>query len=154
MKMKDGSSTNMIMVRNPWGKVFYNAEWSYKDSRWRDSFYKNQVPLGVDPKSSNTKGIFIAPASILKGDVGCFILVNIAHLRDKEGFKHQWYDNDNLAEDNMMQEYTIVPKSSNDDIYVMAEQYYRLTVPYSCTINKAGVPLQIQIKASQKGVGL
>jgi len=49
MKMKDGSSTNMIMVRNPWGKTYYNAEWSYEDSRWGDSFYKNQVPLGVDP---------------------------------------------------------------------------------------------------------
>lgn len=44
---KDGLNHNCLLMRNPWGVVFYNKEWSKDDPAWTDELVA-QVPWGVD----------------------------------------------------------------------------------------------------------
>lgn len=122
----------MVMIRNPWGKTYYKGPWSKDDAKWNKSFYKKQVPHGVDPQTAHAKGVFITNIDIVKASKNCFNWISITHLKDKNGYKRHWYDQDNLAESNTRQSYTVVPKSNADDLYIMAEQYFRHVVPYNC----------------------
>jgi hypothetical protein len=60
--MRDSSNREykMLMMRNPWGETNYNGDWSKTDRRWTSSMI-SQVPLGIDPTTSDTIGIFVMP---------------------------------------------------------------------------------------------
>ena len=49
---------DMVMLRNPWGVTYYSGTWNKDDSNWTDALVA-QVPFGVDPRTSNTDGIFV-----------------------------------------------------------------------------------------------
>lgn len=61
----NGTITKVVMARNPWGVTFYSAEWYANDTRWTDDIVTNQVPHGVDPRTSASVGIFIMPVKYL-----------------------------------------------------------------------------------------
>lgn len=61
----DGTVTKVIMGRNPWGITFYNKEWKAADVNWTDDIVTNQVPNGVDPRTSASVGIFVMPVKYL-----------------------------------------------------------------------------------------
>jgi len=82
MKMEDGTTRDMVMIRNPWGKTYYKGPWSKDDAKWKKAFYKKQVPQGIDPSTSHGKGVFVAEASIFKKSKSCFRQVSITHLKD------------------------------------------------------------------------
>jgi hypothetical protein len=50
----------MLMMRNPWGATFYTGDWSSGDSRWTSELVA-QVPLGLDPRTSDDLGVFTIP---------------------------------------------------------------------------------------------
>jgi len=52
------SNTNMVMLRNPWGTSTYSGNWHKDDTSWTDSKV-NEVPFGIDPRTSDTDGIFV-----------------------------------------------------------------------------------------------
>jgi hypothetical protein len=51
-------SYDMIMLRNPWGLTYYSGTWNKDDSNWTDTLV-DQVPWGIDPRTSYTDGIFV-----------------------------------------------------------------------------------------------
>ena len=63
----NGTVTKVIMARNPWGITYYSADWRANDTRWTDDIVKNQVPHGIDPRTSASVGIFIMPVKYLIG---------------------------------------------------------------------------------------
>lgn len=91
----DGTKTKVIMGRNPWGITFYNKEWSSTDTKWTDDIVTNQVPNGVDPRTSNKVGIFVMPIKYyISGQ--CISSVQVGHVREKDGYKYTWYDEEQL----------------------------------------------------------
>ena len=60
--MTDASNVahEVLLARNPWGVTEYTGTWKHDDSNWTDALVA-QVPLGIDPRTSNTKGIFVVP---------------------------------------------------------------------------------------------
>jgi len=82
-----GTTHDMIMARNPWGKNGYKKDWHAGDSRWTAEL-KAKVPLGVDPTTDKDKtGIFIVPKELIKE---CFEDITISHIRN--GYTDNWYD--------------------------------------------------------------
>jgi hypothetical protein len=67
--MTDANSVdyNMILVRNPWGITYYSGDWNKDDSNWTDALVA-QVPLSVDPRTSESDGVFVMPSSGLVGE--------------------------------------------------------------------------------------
>lgn len=63
-EMTDTSSVahKMLLMRNPWGTTGYSSTWNKDDSNWTDALVA-QVPLSIDPRTSNTLGIFTVPMS-------------------------------------------------------------------------------------------
>ena len=55
-------STEMVLMRNPWGTTSYSGTWKYDDSNWTDALVA-QVPFNIDPRTSNVDGIFTMPMS-------------------------------------------------------------------------------------------
>ena len=56
-----------LLMRNPWGTVYYNQEWSKDDSNWTDDLVA-QVPFGVDVRTQqSSEGLFVVPISKLIG---------------------------------------------------------------------------------------
>ena len=53
-------NADMVMLRNPWGTTTYSGTWNKDDSSWTDAKVA-QVPFGVDPRTSDTDGIFVMP---------------------------------------------------------------------------------------------
>lgn len=54
------SGTKMIMLRDPFGSTGYNGLWHKGDTAWTDALVA-QVPFGVDPRTSDSDGIFVMP---------------------------------------------------------------------------------------------
>jgi hypothetical protein len=89
-EMRDSNNNvhKMAMLRNPWGKTFYNWSWSMNDTRWTQALV-NQVPYGFDPRK-NDSGIFVMP---IEGfNTTCVNIYSIGHLRKNEDYKSVWYD--------------------------------------------------------------
>ena len=80
----------MLMIRNPWGLDYtYNQTWKANGNKWISANIV-QIPLGVNPSlSQNLDGVIIMPISLIQT---CFNEVDIAHLKDGEGFVRTWYD--------------------------------------------------------------
>ena len=91
----DGTKHKVLLVRNPWGVTFYNKEWNNADVKWTNDIVTNQVPNGVDPRTSNKVGIFVMPIKYLVGGQ-CLSSIQIGHTRANEGFKYTWYDEEEL----------------------------------------------------------
>ena len=90
--LKDGAvDEKVLMMRNPWGSTYYTGKWRYNDAAWTDTLAA-QVPLGVDPRTSNAQGIFVMPKSGIAKDTACFESFFIAHIHDQDGYKDTWYD--------------------------------------------------------------
>lgn len=53
---------DMIMIRNPWGATYYNGNWNKDDTNWTDALAA-QVLFGIDPRTSDSDGIFVMEAS-------------------------------------------------------------------------------------------
>ena len=82
----------MLMIRDPKGKDTYQDKWNSKDkSSWTHDFI-SQVPRGINPLRPNSYGVFFIE-HIRYGR--CFESFQIAHMRDKEGYKETWYDIEN-----------------------------------------------------------
>lgn len=133
----DGTKTKVIMGRNPWGITFYNKEWSSTDAKWTDDIVTNQVPNGVDPRTSNKVGIFVMPIKYYI-DGQCISSVQVGHVREKDGYKYTWYDEEQLNltnADNTTQQYfsyTVTVPRLDGDIYFSAETFQQVHVPLSC----------------------
>lgn len=41
LKMRNGSTTNLFRMRNPWNKEYFKGNFHDGDSRWGDAFYMN-----------------------------------------------------------------------------------------------------------------
>lgn len=50
-------SYDMVLLRNPWGLSYYSGTWSKDDGAWTDALVA-QVPYGIDPRTSDSDGIF------------------------------------------------------------------------------------------------
>ena len=90
----DGTVEQVLMLRNPWGITYYNQEWNSTDTRWTEDLVA-QVPNGVDPRTSESQGIFIMPIKHLVGGK-CVSSIQIGHFRESEGFKYTWYDEEEV----------------------------------------------------------
>ena len=89
----DKYDEKMIMMRNLHGRTLYGGKWSASDPDWSDELV-SQVPLGIDPRKSESQGIFVAPLSILSsvGSRSCVNRIYFAHDRDNEGYVSTWHD--------------------------------------------------------------
>ena len=50
---------HLMMMRNPWGQTSYKEAFSQNDDFWKVESHRTQVPLGIDPRTSNSVGVFI-----------------------------------------------------------------------------------------------
>jgi hypothetical protein len=46
IKNTNGTKTDLLLLRNPWGYSYYNGSWNNTDSRWTDDIV-SQLP--IDP---------------------------------------------------------------------------------------------------------
>jgi hypothetical protein len=47
-------------MRDPWEIVDYKGKWNKNDENWTDDIIKSaQLPYGIDPRISSSKGLFI-----------------------------------------------------------------------------------------------
>ena len=83
----------MILMRNLHGSSLYDGKWKADDPEWTDELV-SQVPLGIDPRKSQSEGIFVVPLSILSsiGSKSCIDRIYFAHDRDDEGYVSTWHD--------------------------------------------------------------
>lgn len=58
----DGEDYNMLLIRNPWGITYYSKAWNKDDTNWTDDLAA-QVLFGIDPRTSDSDGIFVMEAS-------------------------------------------------------------------------------------------
>jgi len=58
-----GVAHKCLLIRNPWGVVYYNQEWNKDDASWTDDLVA-QVPFGVDVRTQqSSEGLFVVPIS-------------------------------------------------------------------------------------------
>ena len=86
---------NLLLVRNPWGISTYSGTWDKNDAYWTAQTITS-VPLGIDPRNSYLRGIFVVDVAEFIG-ARCFSDYEIGHLRDAT-YKSSWYDADNMDE--------------------------------------------------------
>lgn len=122
-----GKTTDMFMIRNPWGEATYSAKWNAKDPLWTDELVA-QVPKGVDPRTSTDEtGVFVMPKELFKG---CFEEFLIAHTKG-DSYSDNWYDAIDM--DNSERKYIFTPPAKDGDMYVTVETYGAEIVPSTCT---------------------
>ena len=115
-------------MRNPWGSSTYSGDWNKNDAYWSDSTISN-VPLGIDPRTSDSRGIFVIDVKeFINGR--CFADYEIGHLRDDK-YVTTWYDATNMDEN--FHDYFITVPEVKGDLYFTVESYYANVVPKSCT---------------------
>lgn len=82
---------HLMMMRNPWGRTTYKEAFMKDDPFWEVEAHRTQVPMGVDPRTSDKKGIFIVSKEQFVKDTGCFKKFYIAHVKDSS-YIRKWYD--------------------------------------------------------------
>ena len=132
-----GSEIQMLLMRNPWGVTYYNGPWYKNDALWTTANIA-QVPFGINPTTSgDADGIFVMPMStfVKQTNAGaaynCIYNYEIAHIRETEGYKGVWYDQDN-APDNTYTSYYITVPANNGALYFTTESYYQNLIPEEC----------------------
>lgn len=135
-----GTTYKMYLIRNPWGVTFYSNEWHAGDSRWTDEL-ANQVPLGIDPRTSANDGIFAMPYDKIINEE-CVSSLQIGHLRDSEGYVKTWFDEEQVSKEEGWYHYDlVVPDTIGADshIYFTVESYYQEYIPEECWNTWAGI---------------
>ena len=125
----NGTTTKLLLARNPWGTTDYNSDWKDTDAKWTTNA-KSQVPLNVDPTTSKSKGIFVIPMSKLINGL-CMEDVNVAHYRQSEGYSDDRYDVINT--DEAQHVFTVNVPAKSGDVYFSLHGYPPETIPQSCT---------------------
>ena len=128
----DGGSSytdKVLLMRNPWGVSFYNDSWSYADPRWNEASVREQVPLGIDPRTQYLNGYYVVPMTNFFGGK-CFADFQSAHERTNDGYKIAWFDAENMDE-NFHNYFVTIPEKKGD-LYFMVESYMYNTVPNGC----------------------
>ena len=110
----------MYMIRNPWGNSYYYLTWSDFDPAWT-SGYISQVPHNVDPRTSQSDGIFFMEHTNL---AKCFSNFIIAHYRDKEGYTDDWFDVENDWGEPNYQTLKFTVPEKDGDLYLTVESYF------------------------------
>lgn len=131
--MTDTSSVahKMLLVRNPWGVTYYTGAWHKGDTNWTNALVA-QVPLGIDPRTSDQQGIFAIPMSTFgNSGIDCIENYEIAHMRDSEGYKASWYDAENM--DDQSHNYFVTVPANDGALYFTVETYYQEIVPNECS---------------------
>ena len=106
MTDNDGTDHKCLLMRNPWGVVYYDKEWSKEDPNWTDDLIL-QVPWQTDVRiQQETEGLFVVPINKLIG-TDCISDYQIGHLRESEGYQDRWYDMEN--DDEEMKSYIYYP---------------------------------------------
>ena len=143
MTIADGSIKNMIILRNPWGTTGYNRAWNKDDVQWTASTM-SQVPFGIDPRTSNTDGIFFMSKELFQqtevsgSAYSCLTNFEVAHYRASEGYKNNFYDI--MGDDGTKKQYYTTMPASDGDLYFTAETYYQEMVPSECITGTSTVP--------------
>ena len=135
----------LIMMRFPNGNDFtsYNRRWNYRDTeKWTPEALK-QVPYGIDPTTAYKQGIFFVDSLDL---FSCFRDLNVAHLRDDEGYHTNWYDQQ--LDWGFEKILTVTPKSGSGDLYFSVESYYSSQLPPNCS---SGVHPTVTVELAKGG---
>jgi hypothetical protein len=85
-----------------------------------------QVPHGVDPRTSVNEGLFTLPYDKII-DEECISSFQIGHLRDSEGYSKTWFDEEQVSKDTGFYYYNLeVPTTigDNSQIYFTVESSY------------------------------
>ena len=56
---------NMLLIYDPWGTSLYSGVFDSQDTYWENEVILGQIPMGIDPRSSQTQGWFVVPISAL-----------------------------------------------------------------------------------------
>ena len=124
----NGKETKLLLVRNPWGFQEYLSDWKASDPRWT-SHTQSQVPLGIDIRTAESKGVFALPVDKLIGSK-CLSEVSVVHYRDREGYKDSRYDA--IDTDEKLHDYTVHIPESKGDIYFSLHLYPPHMIPENC----------------------
>lgn len=126
-----GDEIPLLLLRNPWGITYYEDEWYWNDDRWYDYDYIDQVPYDIDPTADDVYGYFVMPYWLMAAGE-CLNSIQIAHMRDDDGYQSTWYDQEDVESDSITFTYYIEPTSNEHDIYISAESYFYQVVPLEC----------------------
>jgi hypothetical protein len=112
------------MIRNPWSSSYYKGPWNSKDPRWTDEVIK-QVPKGVDPRSSDSDGVFFVDYQDFS-DLFSFISVGFTN----SSYTTSWFD----VEDDQGDEHSFFfdVGSEGSDLFVSVESYFLKQFPTQC----------------------
>lgn len=121
--MTSGSTDyDMVMLRNPWGVTYYSGTWDYDDANWTDDLV-TYVPWSIDPRTSNTDGIFVMEISdFVNTGINCINDFQISHYRESEGYSDDIFDKED--DDGTLANYYITVPANNGALYFSAESYY------------------------------
>lgn len=122
--MKDASDVehNMLLIRNPWNITYYSSTWNKDDSNWTDAL-ADQVPLSVDPRTSESDGVFVMPSSNLI-DETCLSSIQVGHLRDDEGYTRTWFDEEAVSYEDKTYNYYVTAPVEDSYLYFTAESFF------------------------------
>jgi hypothetical protein len=122
--MTDAGSTDydMVMIRNPWGVTYYSGTWYKDDSNWTDALVA-QVPWSVDPRTSDTDGIFVmAIADFVNTGINCLTNFEISHYRAADGYKDAIIDEE--GDDGTLKYYYVTVPANNGALYFSVDGYF------------------------------
>lgn len=122
----------MMMLRNPWGDTGYSHTWNKDDVNWTDELVA-QVPYGVDPRTSDTVGVFFMEFDdfLTSECINDFV---IQHYRDAEGYSYNWYDLEDGEDtnDQYVEYYVQIPDEKEGSLYFTVDTYYEGIIPNDC----------------------
>lgn len=122
---------DMVMLRNPWGITYYTGTWYKSDSNWTDDLVA-QVPWSVDPRTSDSDGIFVMEISdFVNTGINCLTNFEISHVRASEGYTDAVYDMED--DDGTSTNFYVTVPASDGALYFSAETYFQDLVPNECT---------------------
>lgn len=125
-------SHEMILLRNPWGLTHYSGTWNKDDINWTDTLV-NQVPWGIDPRTSYSDGIFVMDTAdfiAYSSSYSCITNYEISHYREAEGYSDNIYDSED--DDGELKSYYVTIPASVGALYFSAETYYQELIPNEC----------------------
>jgi len=126
-------SYDMIMLRNPWGVTYYSGTWNKEDTNWTDALAA-QVLFGIDPRTSDTDGIFVMTSADFINYSSSYSCINdyqIAHYRDAEGYSDDIFDKED--DDGSTNYYYVTVPADDGALYFSVESYYQQLIPNECT---------------------
>ena len=133
---RDGTSHDMLLIRNPWKESHYVGPWGAGDGRWTDELVA-QIPHNIDPRTSqDDDGVFVIPKHQIAQSQSVWDRIEIAHFRANEDYSDNWYDAIDMDEDWHSYKFKLDSGDQsgiNDKLYLTVETYYAETIPSICT---------------------